>query len=46
MSKGFVNIILGWLTARPDHARMAVTIDGNRLLADAGILAEDTVLEY
>jgi hypothetical protein len=29
MSKGPSNIFLDWLTARPDHARMAVAVDGD-----------------
>jgi hypothetical protein len=36
------DIFLNWLSDRPDQARVAVAVDGDRLLADAGILGKDT----
>src|SRR5579872_2721236 len=40
-----VNIFLGWLSGRSDHARVAIAIDGDRLLADAGVLGKDVVTD-
>jgi hypothetical protein len=40
-----VDIFLKWLSDRPDHARVAVAIDGDRLLADAGILGKETAAD-
>ena len=40
-----VDIFLGWLSDRPDDARVAVAIDGDRLLADAGVLGKDTATD-
>lgn len=40
-----VDIFVGWLSDRPDHARVAVAIDGDRLLADAGVLGKETVID-
>jgi hypothetical protein len=37
-----VDIFLKWLGDRPDQARMAIAVDGDRLLADAGILGKET----
>ena len=36
-----VDIFLRWLGDRPDHARIAIAIDGDRLLADAGVLGKE-----
>ncbi|MGO9110133.1 MAG: hypothetical protein ACLP9L_12945 [Thermoguttaceae bacterium] len=44
MSKGPSDIFFDLLAARPDRARMAIAIDGDRLLADAGVLAKDTII--
>jgi hypothetical protein len=38
MTQGPVDIFLEWLGSCPADARMAVTVDGDRLLADAGML--------
>jgi hypothetical protein len=40
-----VDIFLGWLGGRSDHTRVAVAIDGDRLLADAGILGKEIVAD-
>ncbi len=32
-----------WLSGRSNHARVAVAIDGDRLLADAGVLGKETI---
>ncbi len=45
MSKGPSDIFFDWLASRPDHARMAVAIDGDRLLADTGVFAKDTITD-
>ena len=34
-----------WLSGRSDHARVAVAIDGDRLLADAGVLGKETIAD-
>ena len=36
------DIFLKWLSDRPDQARTAIAVDGDRLLADAGILGKET----
>ena len=38
-----VDIFFKWLTERPDQARVAVAVDGDRLLADAGVLGKDVL---
>ena len=45
MSKGPTDIFFEWLATRPDRARMAVAIDGDRLLADMGLLAKETITD-
>lgn len=45
MSKGPSDIFFEWLAARPDHARMAVAVDGDRLLAEMGLLAKETITD-
>ena len=34
-----------WLSGRSNHARVAVAIDGDRLLADAGVLGKETIAD-
>jgi hypothetical protein len=34
-----------WLSVRSDHARVAVAIDGDRFLADAGVLGKEIVTD-
>ena len=38
-----IDIFLKWLTERPEQARLAVAVDGDRLLADAGVLGKEVV---
>src|SRR5438067_107163 len=40
-----VDFLLEWLSSRSDHARVAVAIDGDRLLADAGVLGKEIVAD-
>jgi hypothetical protein len=40
-----MDIFLKWLSDRPDHARVAVAIDGDRILADAGALGKETTTD-
>src|ERR1035438_252272 len=39
------DIFLKWLSDRPNHARVAIAIDGDRLLADAGVLGKEIVAD-
>ena len=34
-----------WLSDRSDQARLAVAVDGDRLLADAGVLGKETITD-
>jgi hypothetical protein len=34
-----------WLSERPEQARLAVAVDGDRLLADAGVLGKETITD-
>ena len=45
MTKGPSDIFFDWLSARADHARMAVAVDGDRLLAESGLLAKETITD-
>src|SRR5580698_3325579 len=45
MAQTPVDIFLKWLSDRPDHARVAVAIDGDRILADAGALGKETTTD-
>src|SRR5271166_2091537 len=40
-----VDIFLKWLSERPEGARVAVAIDGDRLLADAGVLGKEAATD-
>ena len=40
-----VGIFMQWLSERPEHARLAVAVDGDRLLADAGVLGKETITD-
>ena len=40
-----VDIFLKWLSERPEDARVAVAIDGDRLLADAGVLGKEAATD-
>jgi len=40
-----VDVFQKWLSGRSDHARVAVAIDGDRLLADAGVLGKEIVTD-
>ncbi len=40
-----VDIFLKWLSERPEDARVAIAIDGDRLLADAGVLGKETTTD-
>lgn len=40
-----VDIFLKWLSERSDQARVAVTVDGDRFLADAGFLGKETITD-
>lgn len=40
-----VDIFLKWLSERPDQARVAVAIDGDRFLAEAGTLGKEIVTD-
>ncbi len=43
MTKSPSDIFFEWLAARADHARMAVAVDGDRLLAEAGLLNKEAI---
>ena len=40
-----IGIFMQWLRERPDQARLAVAVDGDRLLSDAGVLGKETVID-
>jgi len=45
MTKNPSDVFFDWLAARPDHARVAVAVDGDRLLAEAGLLNNATITD-
>jgi hypothetical protein len=45
MTQTPLDIFLKWLSDRPDHTRIAVAIDGDRILADAGVLGKETATD-
>ncbi len=45
MTQGPVDIFFEWLGSRPADARVAVAVDVDRLLADAGILGKATLVD-
>ena len=42
MGNNPLDLFFDWLTERPAAARMAVAVDGDRLLADAGQLGKES----
>lgn len=40
-----VDVLSEWLAARPTDARVAIAIDGDRLLSDSGMFGKDKVLD-
>ncbi len=45
MAQSPADILFEWLSERPTAARMAIAVDGDRLLADAGLLGKERLTD-